>query len=212
MPVPDGPLLPLTAGGWSFSSIQHLGAEIHLIRDMMDPIHTGGLYDFLLTALEVRDRNALVAGQTPSPPQPPSWGWAHSHSRLACLRGRGPHRAPGPALVKRGRGGEATVHLSPGDPRTAMCSRLAVSLSTAAEGWLHSPAGWGRGGGMSWTHGGPGPEAGTPWRWAPEPEQVAGSGQAPGLTPPLSRQSCYKHIQKEDMHRLPSRWDSREPR
>ncbi|XP_066900588.1 ALS2 C-terminal-like protein isoform X10 [Kogia breviceps] len=32
--------------------IQHLGAEIHLIRDMMAPIHTGGLYDFLLTALE----------------------------------------------------------------------------------------------------------------------------------------------------------------
>lgn len=30
--------------------------------------------------------------------------------------------------------------------------------------------------------------------------------------PPLSRQSCYEHIQKEDMHRLPSRWDSREPR
>lgn len=36
-----------------FSRIQHLGAEIHLIRDMMDPVHTGGLYDFLLTALEV---------------------------------------------------------------------------------------------------------------------------------------------------------------
>lgn len=88
MLVPDGPLLPLTEGR-SFSSIQHLGAEIHLIRDMMDPIHTGGLYDFLLTALEVRDRNAPVAGQTPSLPQPPPWGWAHSHSRLACLRGRG---------------------------------------------------------------------------------------------------------------------------
>jgi hypothetical protein len=38
-----------------FARIQHLGAEIHLIRDMMDPTHTGGLYDFLLTALEVRD-------------------------------------------------------------------------------------------------------------------------------------------------------------
>ncbi|KAG8521615.1 ALS2 C-terminal-like protein, partial [Galemys pyrenaicus] len=37
---------------WSPPGIQHLGAEIHLIRDMMDPMHTGGLYDFLLTALE----------------------------------------------------------------------------------------------------------------------------------------------------------------
>uniref|UniRef100_A0A8B9ER41 ALS2 C-terminal like n=1 Tax=Anser cygnoides TaxID=8845 RepID=A0A8B9ER41_ANSCY len=32
--------------------IQHLGAEIHLIRDLMDPTNQGGLYDFLLTALE----------------------------------------------------------------------------------------------------------------------------------------------------------------
>lgn len=47
----------------SFSRIQHLGAEIHLIRDMMDPIHTGGLHDFLLTALEVRDQ-----GQEPQTP------------------------------------------------------------------------------------------------------------------------------------------------
>lgn len=64
------PLLALTWG--LFCRIQHLGAEIHLIRDMMDPIHVGGLYDFLLTALEVRDRNALALGQSPPPPQPPS--------------------------------------------------------------------------------------------------------------------------------------------
>lgn len=43
-----------------FPRIQHLGAEIHLIRDMMDPIHTGGLYDFLLTALEVRERGGRL--------------------------------------------------------------------------------------------------------------------------------------------------------
>ncbi|KAH0627671.1 hypothetical protein JD844_003750 [Phrynosoma platyrhinos] len=34
--------------------IQHLGAEIHLIRDLMDPANEGGMHDFLLTALEVR--------------------------------------------------------------------------------------------------------------------------------------------------------------
>lgn len=34
---------------------------------------------------------------------------------------------------------------------------------------------------------------------------------APTL-PPLSVQSCYEHIQKEDMrlHRLPCHWDARE--
>lgn len=52
-----------------FSRIQHLGAEIHLIRDMMDPMYMGGLYDFLLTALEVRDRRALAQG----------FGHCHSH-------------------------------------------------------------------------------------------------------------------------------------
>lgn len=36
-----------------FPRIQHLGAEIHLIRDLMEPTNQGGLYDFLLTALEV---------------------------------------------------------------------------------------------------------------------------------------------------------------
>uniref|UniRef100_A0A8C0ECU5 ALS2 C-terminal like n=1 Tax=Bubo bubo TaxID=30461 RepID=A0A8C0ECU5_BUBBB len=39
---------------YKISLIQHLGAEIHLIRDLMDPANRGGLYDFLLTALEVR--------------------------------------------------------------------------------------------------------------------------------------------------------------
>lgn len=50
MPMDD--LLPLFIYVVSRAQIQHLGAEIHLIRDMMDPIHTGGLFDFLLTALE----------------------------------------------------------------------------------------------------------------------------------------------------------------
>ncbi|XP_072509269.1 ALS2 C-terminal-like protein isoform X5 [Notamacropus eugenii] len=51
--LPMDDLLPLLIYVVSRARIQHLGAEIHLIRDMMDPIHSGGLYDFLLTALEV---------------------------------------------------------------------------------------------------------------------------------------------------------------
>ncbi|XP_004614572.2 ALS2 C-terminal-like protein [Sorex araneus] len=50
--LPMDDLLPLLIYVVSRARIQHLGAEIHLIRDMMDPSHTGGLYDFLLTALE----------------------------------------------------------------------------------------------------------------------------------------------------------------
>ncbi|XP_030618289.1 ALS2 C-terminal-like protein isoform X3 [Delphinapterus leucas] len=50
--LPMDDLLPLLIYVVSRAQIQHLGAEIHLIRDMMAPIHTGGLYDFLLTALE----------------------------------------------------------------------------------------------------------------------------------------------------------------
>ncbi|XP_006893104.1 PREDICTED: ALS2 C-terminal-like protein [Elephantulus edwardii] len=50
--LPMDDLLPLLIYVVSFLRIQHLGAEIHLIRDMMDPVHAGGLYDFLLTALE----------------------------------------------------------------------------------------------------------------------------------------------------------------
>ncbi|XP_037705357.1 ALS2 C-terminal-like protein isoform X3 [Choloepus didactylus] len=50
--LPMDDLLPLLIYVAARARIQHLGAEIHLIRDMMDPIHTGGLYDFLLTALE----------------------------------------------------------------------------------------------------------------------------------------------------------------
>uniref|UniRef100_A0A8B7TPM3 ALS2 C-terminal-like protein n=2 Tax=Castor canadensis TaxID=51338 RepID=A0A8B7TPM3_CASCN len=50
--LPMDDLLPLLIYVVSRARIQHLGAEIHLIRDMMDPTHTGGLYDFLLTALE----------------------------------------------------------------------------------------------------------------------------------------------------------------
>uniref|UniRef100_A0A8C9P2S0 ALS2 C-terminal-like protein n=1 Tax=Spermophilus dauricus TaxID=99837 RepID=A0A8C9P2S0_SPEDA len=50
--LPMDDLLPLLVYVVSRARIQHLGAEIHLIRDMMDPVHIGGLYDFLLTALE----------------------------------------------------------------------------------------------------------------------------------------------------------------
>ncbi|XP_028642895.1 ALS2 C-terminal-like protein isoform X2 [Grammomys surdaster] len=50
--LPMDDLLPLLVYVVSRARIQHLGAEIHLIRDMMDPIHTGGLHDFLLTTLE----------------------------------------------------------------------------------------------------------------------------------------------------------------
>ncbi|NIG60160.1 ALS2 C-terminal-like protein [Pontoporia blainvillei] len=50
--LPMDDLLPLLIYVVSRAQIQHLGAEIHLIRDMMAPLHTGGLYDFLLTALE----------------------------------------------------------------------------------------------------------------------------------------------------------------
>ncbi|XP_075405089.1 ALS2 C-terminal-like protein [Tenrec ecaudatus] len=50
--LPMDDLLPLLIYVVSRARIQHLGAEIHLIRDMMDPTYTGGLYDFLLTALE----------------------------------------------------------------------------------------------------------------------------------------------------------------
>ncbi|XP_057561043.1 ALS2 C-terminal-like protein isoform X9 [Hippopotamus amphibius kiboko] len=50
--LPMDDLLPLLIYVVSRAQIQHLGAEIHLIRDMMDSTHTGGRYDFLLTALE----------------------------------------------------------------------------------------------------------------------------------------------------------------
>ncbi|XP_069067063.1 ALS2 C-terminal-like protein isoform X1 [Pleurodeles waltl] len=45
-------LLPLLVYVVSRARIQHLGAEIHLIRDLMDPENVGGMYDFMLTALE----------------------------------------------------------------------------------------------------------------------------------------------------------------
>ncbi|XP_048190380.1 LOW QUALITY PROTEIN: ALS2 C-terminal-like protein [Perognathus longimembris pacificus] len=44
--------LPLLIYVVSRARIQHLGAELHLLRDMMEPGHAGGLHDFLLTALE----------------------------------------------------------------------------------------------------------------------------------------------------------------
>ncbi|XP_067326506.1 ALS2 C-terminal-like protein isoform X1 [Anolis sagrei] len=45
-------LLPMLMYVVTRASIQHLGAEIHLIRDLMDPANEGGKHDFLLTALE----------------------------------------------------------------------------------------------------------------------------------------------------------------
>ncbi|NXT09850.1 AL2CL protein, partial [Prunella fulvescens] len=52
--LPMDDLLPLLVFVVSRAKIQHLGAEIHLIRDLMDPTNQGGMLDFLLTALEVR--------------------------------------------------------------------------------------------------------------------------------------------------------------
>ncbi|NXV04992.1 AL2CL protein, partial [Cettia cetti] len=50
--LPMDDLLPLFIFVVSRARIQHLGAEIHLIRDLMDPSDHGGMLDFLLTALE----------------------------------------------------------------------------------------------------------------------------------------------------------------
>ncbi|XP_064410581.1 ALS2 C-terminal-like protein isoform X2 [Latimeria chalumnae] len=50
--LPMDDLLPLLVYVVSRARIQRLGAELHLIRDMMDPINIGGIHDFLLTALE----------------------------------------------------------------------------------------------------------------------------------------------------------------
>ncbi|XP_043921808.1 ALS2 C-terminal-like protein isoform X2 [Protopterus annectens] len=50
--LPMDDLLPLLVYVVSRAKIQHLGAELHFIRDMMDPCHEGGLHDFMLTALE----------------------------------------------------------------------------------------------------------------------------------------------------------------
>ncbi|XP_072010643.1 ALS2 C-terminal-like protein isoform X2 [Engystomops pustulosus] len=50
--LPMDDLLPLLIYVVSRAGIQHLGAEIHFIQDLMDPINQGGINDFLLTALE----------------------------------------------------------------------------------------------------------------------------------------------------------------
>ncbi|XP_069778246.1 ALS2 C-terminal-like protein [Narcine bancroftii] len=50
--LPMDDLLPLLVYVMSRAKIQHLGAELHLIRDMMDPTTVGGINDFLLTALD----------------------------------------------------------------------------------------------------------------------------------------------------------------
>ncbi|XP_039221187.1 ALS2 C-terminal-like protein isoform X2 [Crotalus tigris] len=49
--LPMDDFLPLLVYVVTRARIQHLGAEIHLIRDLMDPTN-GGRHDFLLTALE----------------------------------------------------------------------------------------------------------------------------------------------------------------
>ncbi|XP_058686417.1 ALS2 C-terminal-like protein isoform X1 [Poecile atricapillus] len=50
--LPMDELLPLLLFTVARARIQHLGAELHLIRDFMDPSQQGGMSDFLLTALE----------------------------------------------------------------------------------------------------------------------------------------------------------------
>ncbi|XP_077123971.1 ALS2 C-terminal-like protein isoform X2 [Ranitomeya variabilis] len=50
--LPMDDLLPLLIYVVSRAGIQHLGAEIHFIQDLMDPCNRGGINDFLLTALE----------------------------------------------------------------------------------------------------------------------------------------------------------------
>ncbi|XP_030053078.1 ALS2 C-terminal-like protein isoform X1 [Microcaecilia unicolor] len=50
--LPMDDLLPLLVYVVSRARIQRLGAEIHLIRDLMDPKNEGGIYDFMLTAIE----------------------------------------------------------------------------------------------------------------------------------------------------------------
>ncbi|XP_063780591.1 ALS2 C-terminal-like protein isoform X2 [Pseudophryne corroboree] len=50
--LPMDDLLPLLIYVVSRAGVQHLGAEIHFIQDLMDPSNRGGIYDFLLTALE----------------------------------------------------------------------------------------------------------------------------------------------------------------
>uniref|UniRef100_UPI00398E7E80 ALS2 C-terminal-like protein n=1 Tax=Pristiophorus japonicus TaxID=55135 RepID=UPI00398E7E80 len=50
--LPMDDLLPLLVYVVSRARILHLGAELHLIRDMMDPSTEGGMNDFLLTALD----------------------------------------------------------------------------------------------------------------------------------------------------------------
>ncbi|XP_056374684.1 ALS2 C-terminal-like protein isoform X1 [Hyla sarda] len=50
--LPMDDLLPLLIYVVSRAGIQHLGAEIHFIQDLMDPTNRGGMNDFLLTALE----------------------------------------------------------------------------------------------------------------------------------------------------------------
>ncbi|XP_067834880.1 ALS2 C-terminal-like protein [Heptranchias perlo] len=50
--LPMDDLLPLLVYVVCRARILHLGAELHLIRDMMDPSTEGGMNDFLLTALD----------------------------------------------------------------------------------------------------------------------------------------------------------------
>ena len=200
------PRAPSPLTGCLFSSIQHLGAEIHLIRDMMDPVHTGGLYDFLLTALEVRDRNAPATGAdafptlatvgmssltftTCVPPwegSPPSSGPAlvkGAGRQPQCLPGlgtgpQGPECVPARSRARWERGGPIYC--------LADCGESSVTVVQAGRWAL------------------PGVRPGSLCRWR-------GAGRAGVSASPLSFQSCYEHLQRDDMHRLPSHWDSREP-
>lgn len=98
-----------------FSRIQHLGAEIHLIRDMMEPIHTGGLHDFLLTALEVRDQTGSPRTCLPAP----NTVVERTQSSAVCvsmggvsgavLRADGPHSPSGCSPEQLAEGGRASV-------------------------------------------------------------------------------------------------------
>lgn len=181
---------------------------------MMDPIHTGGLYDFLLTALEVRDR-ALGQRQKYSGP----WGRRlpcpgqccrddPTFTARMCFCGEGPTGSLVLPLLK-GLGKGSYFIPALGSLGPPACSRLfqAASLSITGEGRPPSlqtmaeaelESGWSRPG--RWVHPSIGPflhgargrQASSPSAW------------------PLSQQSCYEHIQKEDMHRFPGRWDSKD--
>lgn len=84
----------------------------------------------------------------------------------------------------------------------------AVSLSTAGERGLCACRLWL---GLSWRHAGLGLGGGHSLVSDLRACAGVGVGRQLASASPLSCQSCYEHIQKDDMHRLPSRRDSGEP-